>query len=158
MKTAIISGTFDPMTVGHVDIVRRAAMLFDKVVVAVSSNSEKNCFFPDEVRLATVNESIKGIENAEAYICDGLLAEFCNRFENPIIVRGARMGSEFDYERTLFIINKNLGVPETIIFPAESGLEHISSTYVRELIKYGKDIKDVVSDGARKVIEEYLNK
>ncbi|MBO5870072.1 MAG: pantetheine-phosphate adenylyltransferase [Clostridia bacterium] len=158
MKTAIISGTFDPMTIGHVDIVRRASKLFDKVVIAVSSNSEKNCFFPDEVRLATVNESIKDIENAEAYICDGLLAEFCNRFENPIIVRGARMGSEFDYERTLFIINKNLGVPETIIFPAESGMEHISSTYVRELIKYGKDIKDTVTDGAKQVIEEYLNK
>lgn len=158
MKTAIISGTFDPMTVGHVDIVCRASKLFDKVVIAVSSNSEKNCFFPDEVRLATVNESIKDIENAEAYICDGLLAEFCNRFENPIIVRGARMGSEFDYERTLFIINKNLGVPETIIFPAESGMEHISSTYVRELIKYGKDIKNTVTDGAKRVIEEYLNK
>lgn len=158
MKTAIISGTFDPMTVGHVDIVCRASKLFDKVVIAVSSNSEKNCFFPDEVRLATVNESIKDIENAEAYICDGLLAEFCNRFENPIIVRGARMGSEFDYERTLFIINKNLGVPETIIFPAESGMEHISSTYVRELIKYGKDIKNTVTDGAKQVIEEYLNK
>ena len=158
MKSAIISGTFDPMTIGHVDIVRRASKLFDKVVIAVSSNSEKNCFFPDEVRLATVNESIKDIENAEAYICDGLLAEFCNRFENPIIVRGARMGSEFDYERTLFIINKNLGVPETIIFPAESGMEHISSTYVRELIKYGKDIKDTVTDGAKQVIEEYLNK
>lgn len=158
MKTAIISGTFDPMTVGHVDIVRRASKLFDEVVVAVSSNCEKHCFFPDEVRLATVNESIKDIENAKAYICDGLLAEFCNRFENPIIVRGARVGNEFDYERTLYIINKNLGVPETIVLPAESGMEHISSTYVRELIKYGKDIKDVVTDGAKKVIEEYLNK
>lgn len=158
MKTAIISGTFDPMTVGHLDIVRRASKLFERVVVAVSSNSEKNCFFPEEIRLATVNESIKDIENATAYICDGLLAEFCKRFENPIIVRGARMGSEFDYERTLFIINKNLGVPETIVFPAESGMEHISSTYVRELIKYNKPIDGTVSEGAKKVIEEYLNK
>lgn len=158
MKTAIISGTFDPMTVGHIDIVKRASRLFEKVVVAVSSNGEKNCFFPDEVRLATVKESIKDIENASAYICEGLLAEFCDRFENPIIVRGARMGSEFDYERTLFIINKNLGVPETIVFPAESGMEHISSTYVRELIKYNKSIEGTVSEGARKVIEEYLAK
>ncbi len=158
MKTAIISGTFDPMTVGHIDIVKRASRIFDKVVVAVSSNSEKNCFFPDEIRLAAVVESIKDIDNAKAYLCEGLLAEFCNRFENPIIVRGARMGSEFDYERTLFIINKNLGVPETIVFPAESGMEHISSTYVRELIKYGKPIDDAVSVGAKQIIEEYLKK
>lgn len=158
MRTAIISGTFDPMTVGHIDIVKRASRLFDKVVVAVSTNGEKNCFFPDEIRLAAAAESIKDIENAEAYLCDGLLAEFCNRFENPIIVRGARMGSEFDYERTLFIINKNLGVPETIVFPAESGMEHISSTYVRELIKYQKPIDDAVSAGAKRIIEEYLNK
>lgn len=158
MKTAIISGTFDPMTVGHIDLVKRASRLFDKVVVAVSTNSEKRCFFPDEVRMSVVLESVKDIENASAYLCDGLLAEFCNRYENPIIVRGARMGSEFDYERTLFIINKNLGVPETIVLPAESGMEHISSTYVRELIKYGKPIDDAVSAGAKRIIEEFLSK
>lgn len=158
MKTAIISGTFDPMTVGHINVIKRASRLFDRVVVAVSANSEKKCFLPDEIRLAVAAESIKNIENAEAYLCDGLLAEFCNRFENPIIVRGARTGGEFDYERTLFVINKNLGVPETVVLPAESGMEHISSTYVRELIKYKRPIDDAVSVGAKQIIEEYLNK
>ena len=158
MKTATISGTFDPITVGHIDVIKRASVLFDKVVVAVSSNSEKNCFFPDDIRLAAVEASIKDIKNASAYICEGLLAEFCNRFENPVIVRGARTGGEFDYERSLFIINKNLGAPETIVFPAESGLDHISSTYVRELIKYNKPLVGAVSEGARKIIEEYLKK
>lgn len=158
MNTAIISGTFDPITIGHLDVILRASRLFDNVVVAVSSNSEKKCFLPDDVRLASAEAGIADIKNAKVYACTGLLAEFCSRFKNPVIVRGARTGSEFDYERSLFVINKGLGAPETVILPAESGMDHISSTYVRELIKYGRSIKDAVPDGAREVIERYLNR
>ncbi len=156
MKTAIISGTFDPITVGHYDVIVRAAALFERVVVAVSANTEKQGFLPDEVRLEAAKASVIGIENAEVVKCDGLLADFCRKYENPVIVRGARNGSEYDYERSLFIINKGLGAPETIVLPAESGMDHISSTYVRELIKYNKSLKDSVPEGARQVIEAYL--
>lgn len=156
MKTAVISGTFDPITVGHLDVIQRAARLFDKVVVAISANTEKNCFLPDEVRFASVEASIKNIPNAAVEQCEGLLAEFCKRFENPVIVRGVRTGSEFDYERSLFVINKGLGAPETVVLPAESGMDHISSTYVRELLKYNKSLEGAVPDGAREVIENYL--
>lgn len=158
MKTAIISGTFDPITVGHMDVINRAALLFDRVVVAISENTTKDCFLPDDIRFASVEASIRHIENAEVAKCEGLLAEFCNRYENPIIVRGVRTGSEFDYERSLFVINKSLGAPETIVLPAESGMDHISSTYVRELIKYNKNLKNTVPDGALEVIEAYLKK
>jgi pantetheine-phosphate adenylyltransferase len=158
MRTAIISGTFDPITVGHLDVIVRASKLFDRVVVAVSANTEKKCTFPDEIRFASVKACVEDIENASVELCNGLLAEFCARFENPVIVRGARNGSEFDYERSLFVINKNLGTPETVVLPAESGMDHISSTYVRELIKYKKSLAGAVPDGAIKVIEEYLNK
>ena len=156
MRTAIVSGTFDPITVGHLDIIVRASRLFDRVVVAVSKNSEKKGFLPDEVRLNAVSAAISGSENAEAVLCEGLLAELCRRYENPVIVRGARSGSEFDYERSLYIINKDFGVPETIILPSESGLDHISSTYVRELVKYGKPYDNVVPDGAYEIVSEYL--
>ncbi len=156
MRTAIISGTFDPITIGHLDVIVRASKLFEKVVVAVSKNTEKKCVLSDEVRLNAVKACLKDIENAETELCEGLLAEFCNRYENPVIVRGARNGSEFDYERSLFVINKNLGIPETIVLPSESGMDHISSTYVRELIKYGKSLKGAVPENAIAVIEEYL--
>lgn len=158
MKTAIVSGTFDPITVGHLDVILRASRLFDRVVVAVSQNSEKKCLLPDEIRVNAVKAAIKGIENAEIELCGGLLAEFCCRYESPVIVRGARSGSEFDYERSLYIINKGLGAPETVVLPAESGMDHISSTYVRELLKYGKPIDEVVPAGAIEIIEEYLAK
>ena len=156
MRTAIISGTFDPITVGHLDVIERASKLFGKVVVAVSSNTEKNCFLPDDIRFEAVKESVAYIENASVEVCGGLLAEFCGRFEDPVIVRGARTGSEFDYERSLFVINKGLGAPETVVLPAESGMDHISSTYVRELLKYNKSLEGAVPAPAISVIENYI--
>ncbi len=156
MKTAIISGTFDPITIGHLDVIERASKLFDKVVVAVSANAEKHNLFPDEIRVKAASESVKALNNVKVMQCVGLLSDFCEQFENPVIVRGARSGSEFDYERSLFIINNDFGGFETIVLPAESGLDHISSTYVRELIKYDKPLDSAVPEGARQVIEKYL--
>lgn len=157
-RTAIISGTFDPITVGHLDVIRRAAKLFDKIVVAVSTNSKKENLLPDEIRVKAIENSVADLENVSIALCDGLLAEFCNRYENPVLVRGARSGTDFDYERSLYIINKGLGVPETVVLPAESGFDHISSTYARELIKYGKSFDEVVPEGAAEVINNWLNK
>lgn len=158
MKTAVISGTFDPITVGHLDIIERASRLFERVVVAVSKNNAKQGFLPDDVRVSAVVASVKDINGVSVMLCDGLLADFCKQFENPVIVRGARNGSDYDYERSLFIINKGLGMPETVVLPAESGMDHISSTYVRELLKYNKSIDEAVPGGAKEVILAYLNK
>ncbi len=157
MKTAIISGSFDPITVGHLDVIERAAKLFERVVVAISANTQKEGYLSDAARLEAVKASVSDLENVEVEQCKGLLAEFCLKYENPVIVRGVRTGSDFDYERSLFIINKSLGVPETIVLPAESGMDHISSTYVRELIKYNRPLDGAVPNGAIKVIEKYLN-
>ena len=156
MRTAIVSGTFDPITIGHFDIIIRASKLFDKVVIAVSANTKKANLLPDEVRLKAIENSVAHLENVSVALCDGLLAEFCNRYENPVLVRGARSGSDFDYERSLYIINKDLGVPESVILPAESGLDHISSTYVRELIKYGKNLDEVLPKGALEVVNDWM--
>lgn len=156
MRTAIVSGTFDPITIGHFDIITRASKLFDKVVIAVSANTKKANLLPDEVRLKAIENSVAHLENVSVALCDGLLAEFCNRYENPVLVRGARSGSDFDYERSLYIINKDLGVPESVILPAESGLDHISSTYVRELIKYGKSLDEVLPKGALEVVNDWM--
>ena len=156
MRTAIVSGTFDPITIGHFDIITRASKLFDKVVIAVSANTKKANLLPDEVRLKAIENSVAHLENVSVALCDGLLVEFCNRYENPVLVRGARSGSDFDYERSLYIINKDLGVPESVILPAESGLDHISSTYVRELIKYGKSLDEVLPKGALEVVNDWM--
>ena len=156
MRTAIISGTFDPITHGHMDVITRAAMLFEKVVVAVSSNSAKKGFLTNEARVKAVKASVAKLNNVSVELCEGLLADFCLRFENPVIVRGARSGSDFDSERSLYIINKSFGVPETIVLPASSGLDHISSTYARELMRYNKSLENAIPDEAVRVIKEYL--
>lgn len=156
MRTAIISGTFDPVTHGHMDIITRASLLFEKVVVAVSSNSEKKGFLSDEARVRAVRASVEKLGNVRVELCEALLADFCLKYENPVIVRGARSGSDFDYERSLYVINKSFGVPETIVLPASSGMEHISSTYARELLRYKKSLELAIPDEAIKVIGEYL--
>ena len=155
--TAICPGSFDPVTVGHLDIITRASKLFDKVVVAVSANTQKNNLLPDEVRINSINASVSHLGNVSVALCDGLLAEFCNKYENPVLVRGARSGSDFDYERSLYIINQGLGVAESVILPAESGFDHISSTYAREIIKYGKSLDEVLPVGALEVITAWIN-
>ena len=156
MKTAIISGTFDPITIGHFDVIERASKLFEKVVVAVSVNSKKQNMFPDDVRIEAIKASVSDFDNVSVMQCVGLLADFCRQFDEPVIVRGARSGSEFDYERSLFVINKGLGCPETIVLPAESGMDHVSSTYVRELIKYKKPLNTAVPNGACQILEKFL--
>lgn len=148
MKTAVISGTFDPITVGHTDIIARAGEIFDRVVIAVSDNSEKKCMFDAETRLKAVRLAVDGMKNVEAEICRGLLSDFCREHDNACLVRGARNGSDFDYERQLYIINKKLGVKESIILPASGGIDHISSTYARDMLIYGKSVEGIIPASA----------
>lgn len=156
MSTAIVSGSFDPITVGHLDVITRASRLFDRVVVAVSANTAKSNMLDDETRLNAVRASVESLDNVEAELCEGLLAEFCLRYDDPVLVRGVRTGSDFDYERSLYVINKSLDVPETVILPCASGLAHISSTYAREMIKYGRSLEGIVPEQAIKVIKKGL--
>ena len=158
MVTPIVSGTFDPITVGHLDIIERAYALWGNVVVAISKNTQKSNLLPDNIILESVKKSVAHIPSCRVRVCEGLLADFCSQYENPVIVRGARCGSDFDYERSLFLINKELGLPETVVLPAKSELDFVSSTYARELIKYGRPFENTVPKGGCEVIEEYLKK
>lgn len=155
MRTAIVSGSFDPITVGHLNLIARAEALFDRVVVLVGKNISKTDFLPDAVRLASVKACIRE-ESVEVCLLDGLLAEYVQRYENPVIVRGARNGSDFDYEAQVAAMNRDIGNVETVILPAEGALAHISSTYARDLIRYGRSIQGVVPDAAAAVVLTYL--
>ena len=155
MRTAVITGMFDPFTKGHEDLVRRAAGLFDKVVVLVSRNAEKKGFLPEEVRVEAIRACFAD-GTVEPVLLDGLLADFVQRYENPVLVRGARNGTDFDYESQLFAINRELGGIDSVILPSSGALSHISSTYARELIRYGKPLEGAIPAPAIKVIERYL--
>ncbi|MCD8311889.1 MAG: pantetheine-phosphate adenylyltransferase [Firmicutes bacterium] len=143
MKTAVYSGSFDPVTKGHIDIIRRAAPLFERLIVAVCANTEKSggMFSPEE-RLALVNAALDGEElkpeNVTAEICPGMLADFARERGAGCIVRGVRGGAEYEYEAELAKINLEIGGLETIFLPAAPELAHQSSTFARDMILYGR--------------------
>ena len=136
-RTALIPGSFDPITVGHLDVIERAAKMFERVVVAVSENAEKNTMFTANERLEMARAATAHIENVECVTCAGLLSDCARECGAGTIVKGVRGVADFDYEYQLAAIMRSFepGL-DTLYFPARPELSHISSTYARELIRY----------------------
>lgn len=143
MRTAVCSGSFDPITLGHLDIIRRAAACFDRVYVCVVPNAEKtNQMFTPEQKLQMVRAAVKEIPNVQAELWPGLLAEFAQRHEATAIVRGVRNASDFDAEYQLAQINRGLcGQPDTIFLPAALEYQYFSSSMAREMIRYHQPLE-----------------
>ena len=157
MKIAVCPGSFDPITVGHLDLVERAAAIFDKVVVCVMVNGEKRSRFTLEQRLEMVRSAIREIPNAEAEMCGGLLAAFAKDHGACALVKGVRSGTDFDWEYQMAQINRELSPGlDTVLLPARSGHVHISSTMVREMIRYQQNLDNCVPAGAVAVLRRIL--
>ncbi len=153
MSVALIPGTFDPITVGHEDLIQRASMLFDEVIVCIFTNSAKSTMFTPDERLDFLCAVAEGYRNVRADISTGLLADYAIENRCDVIIKGARSGTDFDYEFSLSAINRELApMVETIILPSRCELSHISSTMVRELIKYGKDFTPFVPSNIANLI------
>ena len=134
MRTAVCPGSFDPVTVGHLDLVERAAAIFDKVIVCVMVNSEKRPMFSSDERLALIRAAIAHLPNAEAEVWSGLLADFARQRGACALVKGVRGSVDFDWEMQLAQINRDL-LPQldTVLLPARPEHLHISSTMAREM-------------------------
>ena len=148
MKTAICPGSFDPFTRGHLDIVRRAARLFDRVLVAVMVNSEKRCLFPPEERVRLIRLATAELPNVEVLTYDGLLASLCQEREVCAIVKGVRGTLDLENERMMAAVNGDLTgeTVETVLLFSEPAHLHISSTVVREYLKYGLDCSGLLPE------------
>lgn len=143
MKVAVCSGTFDPITLGHLDIIRRAAACFDKVYVCVSPNaSKKNQMFTPEEKLELVKVAVEDLDNVVAELYQGLLAYYAVERGANVIVRGVRNATDFDVEYQLAQINSGIhpGL-ETMILPASPQYQHFSSSMAREMIRYGQPLE-----------------
>ena len=143
MKVAVCSGTFDPITLGHLDIIRRAAACFDKVYVCVSPNaSKKNQMFTPEEKLELVKVAVEDLDNVVAELYQGLLADYAVVRGANVIVRGVRNATDFDVEYQLAQINSGIhpGL-ETMILPASPQYQHFSSSMAREMIRYGQPLE-----------------
>lgn len=154
MKIAICPGSFDPITVGHLDLVERAAAIFDQVVLCVMANGEKHPMFTAAERLELARGAIAHIPNAEAVAFDGLLAEFARQRGACALIKGARNAIDFDWEMQLAQINRDLcpGL-DTVLLPAQPKHLHISSTMVREMIRYHQKLDDYIPAGAADILQ-----
>lgn len=142
--TAVCPGTFDPITWGHVDVVRRAAGLFGRVVVAVGSNSTKQTMFTLDERLDLTRRVLADVDGVTVDPIDGLLVDFCRGHEASVVVKGLRFASDFDYELQMAHLNEHVGGVETVFLPASPQFGTLSSTMMRQFARFGADVSAYV--------------
>jgi len=140
MKRAIFPGSFDPFTIGHYDIVMRGLELFDEIVIGIGHNSQKQNTFPLEQRIKDIQQSFANEPRVQVEIYHGLTIDFAAKHQAQAILRGVRTLQDFEYERTIAEANKQLCGIETVLLYTCPKYAHISSSLVRELHAYGKDI------------------
>ncbi len=155
MKIAVYPGSFDPVTLGHMDVVRRAALLFDKVYVCVVPNGEKrNPLFSDEEKLKMLRDAAADIPNVHVDLWDGLMTDYAAEKGACVVVRGVRNGADFDAEYQLAqIYNDLLPGLDTVFLPASPRHSWISSTLAREMIKYRQDLTKYVPTSVVEIVK-----
>lgn len=157
MRTVIYPGTFDPVTLGHVDIAARAANIFDKVIVAVYGSSLRTLLFTSRERVDLFRESVQGIPNVEVEAFEGLVVEYARRQGAKVIVRGLRGGSDFEYEYEMAFMNKKLAPDvESVCLMTSLEYQFISSSRLKEVAGLGGDVGDLVLPHVAEAVREKL--
>ena len=139
-RTALFAGTFDPFTKGHHALIKRALPLFDKIIIAIGNNSGKKCMFSVDERVAAIEKLYSGENRIEVKVYNCLTVDFARETCATALLRGVRSVKDFEYERELADINLKLGGIETVLLISEAEYAAVSSSVVRELITYGKDV------------------
>ncbi len=155
-EIAVYPGTFDPMTLGHFDLIRRAASLYPKLVVAVAATSQKSgALFDCETRMSMIREDVAaaGLGNVEVAKLDVLLVEFCRRRGARVVIRGVRVYSDFEYEFQMALTNRKMAPEiETLFMMPSEQLAYVSSSTVREIAGYGGDLGGMVTPAVLKCL------
>ena len=158
-RIAIFPGSFDPITNGHLDIIKRASGLFDKIIVGVLKNFDKNYCFSIEKRIGYISKVIKDIKNAEVKSFDGLLVDFAESEGAGFLIKGVRTSADFEYEYKMAAINNHLapGI-ETVVLIAYKDTYYISSGLVKQVAELGGDISGMVPvEISQDIIEHFFN-
>ncbi|RKM62488.1 pantetheine-phosphate adenylyltransferase [Butyrivibrio sp. CB08] len=148
MKTAIYPGSFDPVTFGHLDIIKRASRMFDEVIVAVMVNSAKTTLFSLDERVKMLQESVKGLSNVRIEHISGLLIDYCKAEDIHIVIKGLRAVTDFEYELQIAQVNKELSHNEvdTLFLTTSLEYSYLSSSVVKEIARYNGDVSPCVPD------------
>ncbi|MFI5444530.1 pantetheine-phosphate adenylyltransferase [Polaromonas sp. UC242_47] len=154
-RIAVYSGTFDPFTLGHEDVVRRAAGLFDELIIGVAVAHHKKTLFSLDARIAQVQADTRAMANVRVLPFDGLIMDFCAEQQAVAVVRGIRNLTDFDYEAQMAAMNRKLRpTVETVFLLPDAPLQCISSTLVREISKLGGDVQHMVSAGVAAALRQ----
>lgn len=156
MAIAVFPGSFDPVTLGHVDIAVRARSVFDRVIIAVAHNSSKSPLLDVDTRVRLAAEATAHLEGVEVLPTAGLLVEFCEAHGAQVIVKGLRGGADYDFERPMALMNRSITGIETLFITGDNGLSHIASSLVRDIARHGGSIKQYVPDGVEPVVLDAL--
>lgn len=156
MKIGIFAGSFCPVTVGHVDAIRRAAKLVDKLYAVIGVNIAKKYVMPDEARLQSVVAATSDIPNVECALHKGLLVDYARKVGATVMIKVVRNATETDEVLTLVDINRDMWEGETVFIAADRNLRHVSSSLVRELALLGKDYSAYVPQAALPIVKKYF--
>lgn len=144
MKKAVFPGSFDPITLGHVDIINKGLGLFDQIIVAIGINADKNYMWSLEDRITFIENAFANNPNVIATSYEGLTAEFCKQENAPYILRGLRNSLDFSYEKSIAQTNSDYAGIETVFIISSPKYSHISSSIVRDIARNGGDISNLV--------------
>lgn len=149
MKIAVFPGSFDPITLGHDDIIKRGSTLFDKIIVAIGVNGEKKYMFSLEERKRFIEEAFKDEPNIEVVTYEGLTIDFCRKVGAKFILRGLRNPADFEFEKAIAHTNRRLSKIETVFLLTAANTSYISSSIVRDVLRNGGDYTKLVPDSVR---------
>jgi len=145
VSIAVCPGSFDPITLGHVDVVRRARSMFDEVVVAVAHNSSKNALLPPAERVRLAVDALGGLDGVRVVTTEGLLVDLVRELGAVAVVKGLRSGADLDAELAMALMNRHLSGVETVFVVGDPGLAHIASSLVKDVARHGGRIDDMVT-------------
>ena len=151
MKIAVFPGSFDPITLGHYDIIKRGISLFDKVIIAIGVNAEKKYMFSLEERKRFIEESFAGESKVEVVTYEGLTIDLCRKVGAGFILRGLRNPADFEFEKAIAHTNRQLSNIETVFLLTAASTSYISSSIVRDVLRNGGDYTILVPDAVRVV-------
>jgi pantetheine-phosphate adenylyltransferase len=154
--TALCPGTYDPVTNGHLDIVRRAGSLFDRVVMAVVENPAKAPLFGATDRMEMLRDAMADLDNVEVDSFSGLLVDYARAKGAGVIVKGLRAVTDFDYELQMAQMNRHLAEVETVFVPTSAKWSYLSSSLVKEVARYGGDVSGLVPDNVLRRLKEKM--
>ncbi|WNB84649.1 pantetheine-phosphate adenylyltransferase [Cellulomonas sp. ATA003] len=156
MTVAVCPGSFDPITLGHLDVVRRARAMFDEVVVGVARNSSKSALLTLEQRVELARAAVAGLPGVRVEPVPGLLSEFCRDVGAAAVVKGLRGGADVDHEVPMALMNRHLTGVETVFVLGDPALAHIASSLVKDVARHGGAVGDLVPAGVEHAVRDAL--